>query len=275
MSRHETNTAWREPLGFRPNIITFHKLSPRFSYSWTNFSPRRFGKLLERLYEAGFTSASLDDILTYAAPRRFAITFDDGYERLRYYLPRLMEQYGLRPTIFIPTYYIGKPNSWDYSYHLRPEPHLRAEDIREFARLGVEFGSHGHRHHALTHVEDDEFESELIESKAILEDLLGREVRTIAYPFGKADEKVFELAARAGYRYGFTTVFPSESDCRLGIGRYTVYGYDSQLAVIQKLNRGPLHKLERAKAGLASGLARGTIALQKLKRRGRRDQAGS
>jgi peptidoglycan/xylan/chitin deacetylase (PgdA/CDA1 family) len=266
MFRDEALTARRRPRTFCPNIIAFHKLSPRLSFGSTNYSPRRFWKLINRLTAAGYVSSDLTDVLQNYDGRKIAVTFDDGYRHLQSYLPAMMEDFGFRPTVFVPSRYIGKVNSWDYSCRLRPEAHLSAQDIRDLAGLGVEFGSHGCRHLDLTGLGDRELELELRESKAALGDILGREVTAVSYPFGKYDERVTQAAAAGGYRYGFTMSFPDPNDSPLALGRYAVYGYDSQLAVLLKLNRGFLYGLEKAKAKLTNRLADGTIILNKLRR---------
>jgi peptidoglycan/xylan/chitin deacetylase (PgdA/CDA1 family) len=47
---------------------------------------------------------------------------------------------------------------------------------------------------------------ELVTSRLILEDRLGRAVDSIAYPYGPADGAIERLSATAGYDYGYTTL---------------------------------------------------------------------
>jgi len=94
---------------------------------------------------------------------------------------------------------------------------------------GLTVGSHAHSHHKLATLDDESQRNELIGSKQILEDRLGREVATLAYPYGWPGTYTTltkMLAAEAGYRLAFTsregvnrpgTLDPYEIS-RLGVG---------------------------------------------------------
>jgi peptidoglycan/xylan/chitin deacetylase (PgdA/CDA1 family) len=70
-------------------------------------------------------------------------------------------------------------------------------------------GSHGHGHRKLAGLDVDSQRRELVESKQILEDRLGREVAALAYPYGWPGTYTAEtktLAAEAGYRAAFAAL---------------------------------------------------------------------
>ena len=87
---------------------------------------------------------------------------------------------------------------------------LTLDELRDLAsRPGVEIGAHTLSHPSLALLPAVEQERELAVAKARLEDLLGRPVTLLAYPFGKpgdVSEETERLARRAGYRAAFTTV---------------------------------------------------------------------
>jgi peptidoglycan/xylan/chitin deacetylase (PgdA/CDA1 family) len=60
---------------------------------------------------------------------------------------------------------------------------------------------------------------ELVRSRAALEDELGREVISLAYPSGSADGAVAYLAGAAGYEFAYTTepwrAYPDSDRLRL------------------------------------------------------------
>ncbi len=250
-----------------PVILAFHKLTPRVSYGVTNYSPKRFDKLLESLLSVGYQPCPLDDILTHNhSVKKFAVTFDDGYQHLCRYLPPMMETYGIIPTVFIPTGYIGKRNTWDYSSFIKPEYHLNKTEIQNLASLGVKFGTHSHRHIDLTGCPHTVCEKEILRSKVVLEDILSVPVTTISYPFGRYSDTVLRIAAEVGYQYGFTMRFPHLTDSRLTLGRFAVYSYDTRFAIFQKITRGPLYPLEKLKATVTNKLSGGTLLLNRLTR---------
>jgi peptidoglycan/xylan/chitin deacetylase (PgdA/CDA1 family) len=246
-------------------VLAFHKLLDRFSYGSTNYSPRRFVRLIERLVKAGFCLNASDQA---SSDKRLLFTFDDGYEHLADVLPPLMDKFALRPVIFVPTANIGKDNAWDYSHWFQSTPHLDRSQIQELSKLGAMFGSHGHSHRSLTGVGDGALKDELERSKAMLEDICGIEVTSLSYPFGKVDQRVRETAAEVGYRFGYTMKFPSRSDSPLARGRFAVYGFDSSFTILQRLNRGPLYPIEKAKAAFVNFLSGGTVLLHRISGRG-------
>ncbi|MBK7141387.1 MAG: polysaccharide deacetylase family protein [bacterium] len=234
-----------------PAVLVFHKLQASFSFGATNYSPKRFAKLLHRLNSNG---------------TRFTVTFDDGYQHLANNLPALMDRYQFHPTIFVPTGWIGKPNSWDYSHWFRREPHLERREIRELANIGVIFGSHGHSHVDLTAASERKLKMELRQSREILSDLAAREITAISYPFGRHNEMVLEAAEWAGYTAGYTMTLPMSSDHVLSQGRIPVYGYDTMLTIRNKMGQGVWHRIEALKVSITNQLSGGTILLNRMRR---------
>lgn len=82
-------------------------------------------------------------------------------------------------------------------------PHLTADDLVELDRSGVSIGSHSLTHPCLDRCVDDDLRDELSESRDVLQEILGRPVRSLAYPNGSVDRRVVSAAGGAGYRIGF------------------------------------------------------------------------
>lgn len=247
-----------------PNILVFHKVSPDFSFGSTNYSPKRFERLLEIIVSAGYSFVSLTDALKTNDSLCLGISFDDGYKHLIISLPALIKKYALKPVIFMPTDLIGAENSWDYSSRFKSEPHLNQEEIKQLADLGVEFGSHGASHTDLCELSGEDLKTELERSKSTLASITSQPVEYISYPFGRHDNSVTVAAARAGFKAGFTMSFPRNSDSSMAIGRKAIYGFDTPFAVLQKLGHGPLSDVERFKAALTNRLSAGNKLYQKL-----------
>ncbi len=251
-----------------PNIqiLAFHKLSSKFTYGVTNYTPNRFDKLLQQLKNNYFTFTSIDN-LKETENKKLIISFDDGYAHLKDVLTPLIGKYNFKPVIFIPTAFIGKNNNWDYSSIIQNDPHMSVPEIRELSGLGVTFGSHGHSHNDLTGMNKSEIAEELKKSKAILEDITGEEVNSISYPFGRTSKLVCDIAEELGYKFGVTMKFPDANDTSLKLGRVPVYSYDMPFNIMQKINRGALYKLEKSKASFTNFLSGGTVIFNKLFKR--------
>jgi peptidoglycan/xylan/chitin deacetylase (PgdA/CDA1 family) len=245
--------------------LLFHKSIGRFSYGSTNFSPQRLERLLGWLSQSAYNFVSLERP-AHKDVSSLGITFDDGYEHLVDILPPLIDTYGIKPIIFVPTAFIGKPADWDYSYRFCKVSHLERRSIRSLSDLGVEFGSHGHTHTALTSLSSRKLEIELRQSRDILSDITGKPVRSIGYPFGRFNQEILDLAAEFGLIYGFTSKYPSSSDTPSTLGRISIYGYDTHLSVGMKLGSSPFHSLERLKTQITNQMSGGTVLLNRIRR---------
>ncbi len=117
-----------------------------------------------------------------------AITFDDGYEDNYLEALPIMEKYGMRATVFVIVANVGQPGylSWD--------------ELRDMQTRGMGIGSHTLSHTALPEVTITERQREVIDSKAILEQELGRPVDFLSYPYGKFDQATIGVLRQANYR---------------------------------------------------------------------------
>ncbi len=246
------------------NVLVFHKLTDSVSFGSTNYSPKRMCKLLTSLTDNGYQFVSVSELMSNNDSGKIAITFDDGYAHLAAALPPLIDRFKIRPTIFVPTSYVGKSNSWDYSSFFKSEPHLSRQQIEYLSEIGVDFGSHGHRHLELSSLSNIDLQTELEQSKMQLEEIINKPVDTMSFPFGKTNPKILAAAARAGYKLSFTMAFPDKSDTKLALGRIPVYFFDSPESMGQKLDRTGMYPFHKALCRSATAMSIGTILLNKF-----------
>ena len=76
---------------------------------------------------------------------------------------------------------------------------LSKEDVLALSKQQVEFGSHSHTHSILTTIPTPQIEYELSHSKQILEHIINKEVKIIAYPNGKYNHEIEAIAESLGY----------------------------------------------------------------------------
>ncbi len=140
------------------------------------------------------------------------ITFDDAFSNLLDHALPALSEYHAPAVIYVPTGYLGKSNYWDYG--LAPaQPLMRimsAADVKEVRSLGIEIGSHSWSHIRLRGLDASTLQHEIGGSKTMLEDLLGEQIRTFAYPHGGRndfDERATDAVKEAGYRSAMTTLF--------------------------------------------------------------------
>ena len=139
--------------------------------------------------------------------RAVCLTFDDGYASVVETAWPILRERGLPATLFVVSGYLSGDGrfAWD-----RAEPHhdrhrlARADELLAAAGEGLDIGSHTVTHPWLPGLDLDEVKRELVESRAAIEDLLGRQVDSLAYPTGCWSPAVRAVAAEAGYRIGIT-----------------------------------------------------------------------
>jgi peptidoglycan/xylan/chitin deacetylase (PgdA/CDA1 family) len=160
--------------------------------------------LLRRGYE--FVIASeLGRRLRQGVPLRSTcvLTLDDGSLDNLTVLPGLLEELNVPATVFACPGLLGRPHPW-----LAPEAGIRLMDIDELRTLSshelVEIGSHTNEHTDLEHAGAEDAYRELSSSKAALEEMLGKEVETFAYPYCRYSPACPGAAERAGYLCAFT-----------------------------------------------------------------------
>jgi peptidoglycan/xylan/chitin deacetylase (PgdA/CDA1 family) len=71
--------------------------------------------------------------------------------------------------------------------------------LHELEAQGVEIGAHSHSHPQLDTLPSAALRDEMVRPKELLEDALGHEVRSVAYPHGYNGPRVRRAARRAGY----------------------------------------------------------------------------
>lgn len=131
--------------------------------------------------------------------RPVVLTFDDGYaDFFTHALPTLRE-FNFTATLYITTGYIGSTSRW-----LRPEGEtsrlmLTWDQIAEISTGGIECGAHTHSHPQLDTLPLLTARNEIVKSKEFLEQHLGQEVTSFAYPFGYYSAAVRQQVCQAGF----------------------------------------------------------------------------
>jgi peptidoglycan/xylan/chitin deacetylase (PgdA/CDA1 family) len=133
-------------------------------------------------------------------------SFDDAFRSAAAVFPAL-EQLGVRVQIFVCTGYAGDGRPLTIPELAGDDPKqlvtMAWDELRAHAERGVGIGSHGVSHAHLARLSDDELRRELTDSKAALEDELGRPCRELAYPYGEHDERVRRFTRAAGYERAY------------------------------------------------------------------------
>lgn len=162
-------------------IVTYHRFGSGSRDPWC-VAPEDFEAQMRWLAEERL-AVSLDDVLAFArgektlADGSVLVTMDDGFSSVGTVAAPIMQRHGIPAVAYVTTSLVG----------LDPpggERYLRWDEIARLPEAGVTVGSHAHTHRSLARLGEDEMRDEALRSKALLEQCLGRPVRSFAYPFG-------------------------------------------------------------------------------------------
>ncbi len=184
-----------EAYGKKIPILTYHGVDDNV---WGNSSlfvrPGNFENQMQYLYENGYKTLFLSEIGQAAYyDKPVIITFDDGYLDMYTIAYPIMKARNIKSNMFIITDWL------DGSVYMNPSM------VKELSDSGlVEIGSHTVSHVHLNTLSYEEQEYQLKTSKEYLENLIGKEVNTIAYPYGQRNIDTLNIA-RNYYRFAVTT----------------------------------------------------------------------
>jgi len=188
-------------------VFFYHRIADDRATPWTT-SHGSFARQVRWLAEH-FDLVSLEEarrrIQSGSSARpSVSITFDDGYaENCREAIPLLIRE-RIPCTYFVTVGNVvrGEPFTHDLALGHRFAPN-NLEQLRAMADAGVEIGLHGYAHADLGRVNDPgELERQLVTTRHLLEQLLGRTLRYFAFPFGQymnLSSRAFHVAREAGY----------------------------------------------------------------------------
>jgi peptidoglycan/xylan/chitin deacetylase (PgdA/CDA1 family) len=164
------------------------------------------------------------------------LTFDDGCERFYDITFPVLESFGFPSAIYPVANYLGKRATWG-NVRTRELRILSKNQLVELAGLQVEIGAHTMDHVKLTTVSEDDAIAQVLESKNILEQLTGREIRSFAYPHGAYTEETIDIVKEAGFSNALTCVSRAAgaAESMYEIPRKYITYYDDLNAFKQKL----------------------------------------
>jgi peptidoglycan/xylan/chitin deacetylase (PgdA/CDA1 family) len=191
-------------------VLVYHEVStrrPSSGFSRYSITPDRLEEHLATLVSGGFRLRSISDLSVSDDEPQVAVTFDDGYASFCDSALPILNRFKARSTLYVPTAYVGMRASWLRGPE-RDLPIASWQTLRDLADEPVEVGSHGHYHDALDSLPDAAVRENLHRSRSLLQDSLGTQIKSLAYPFGYNDRNVrhaaqdvgFATAVQVGYR---------------------------------------------------------------------------
>ena len=190
-------------------ILSYHRIGepwPGGWETWYHVPAAAFESHLRHLSDAGWDVIDCDRFVRglerpETLPRRAAlITFDDAYRSTVTVALPLLERHACAGVVFVPTDYVGGTNRFDANTDHPTEPICSWDDLHELERRGVSVQSHGASHSAFSELTPEQIETELTDSKRVLEERLAKQVTLFAFPYGDSgtDREPIDAALRLG-----------------------------------------------------------------------------
>lgn len=186
-------------------ILVYHRVLPAVAYDPSDMiiSFKKFVAQVSELSKK-YPIISLNEAVKQINEKvshqdiQIILTFDDGYrDSYEIVFPYLCKK-NIPATLFLSTDYIEKGNGC-----LSKDNFITWEQAREMNQKGMEMGSHGLSHHSLTQMAYARAVAEIRESKALIEQNLGRQCHHFAFPFGSKNDfsnLLIEEVKKAGYQ---------------------------------------------------------------------------
>ncbi|MFK9092855.1 polysaccharide deacetylase family protein [Bacillus salipaludis] len=179
-------------------ILVYHSIAEYNGHGSKELfvTPENFEKQMNYLRDHGFTLLTFERWQDWKKVNKpIFITFDDGYKNnlnaLAIFQKLQSGRFMPTGTVFVISDFIGRSNR------------LSISDLKRMKDSGlVSIQSHTATHPDLTKVEN--LKSELMESKEKIQQITGKPVIALSYPYGNTNEKVV-TEAKKYYLYGLTT----------------------------------------------------------------------
>jgi peptidoglycan/xylan/chitin deacetylase (PgdA/CDA1 family) len=190
-----------------PLVLMYHSIGPCDDDPYqVTVSPRRFAAQLALLSRLGLRGCSMRELLADPGPRKVGLTFDDGYRDFATTALPLLAGHGCTATVYALAGRLGGDNGFEAGGPRKPL--LTAAELRSVAAAGMEIGSHGLLHQHLPQLPEQDLTSEVVDSRAVLEDRLQVPVTGFCHPYGDCGPREVEAVRTAGYSYAVAVGAP-------------------------------------------------------------------
>ena len=198
-------------------ILMYHSISDSAGSAFRDFTvpPALFQEQMDYLYTNDFATLTVTEFATaiiehHPLPeRRVVLTFDDGFVDFYTNVLPVLEQFGCRATLYIPTAYVGMTSRWMDLIGEGNRPILDWDTLRQLPS-SIECGAHSHTHPQLDILGLAAVREEIFLSKQLLEAHLQHPILSFCYPHGFSSRSVRRLVKEAGFMAACAGLMPTD-----------------------------------------------------------------
>lgn len=205
-------TSFAETLTPEPgaSILLYHRFRPTAS-TFTTVTNESFENQIVWLKERGFHFVKLSTLVDAVREGReppaksIAITVDDGHFTQYTHMFPILQKHHVPATLFIYTDGIAE-NDVPYAMSWNQLKEMQASGLIDIQAHSLSHPNFQEKRNSMSPEAFYQFAmTELVKSKAILEDRLGQKISYFAWPYGAFDRSLAKLAEKAGYEAAFGT----------------------------------------------------------------------
>jgi len=170
------------------NILVLHSIVQDQPREWADVKLDRLTELLTTIQKNHLSITRIDH-WQETGLGQVALSFDDGHVSDYDIVLPLLQAHDATATFFITSNFVGR------------EGYLSWTQVKRLHEAGMEIGSHSLSHPYSTTISQEELMIEMQQSKFQIEQKIGAEVRSFAYPYGDYSQRTHQTAIAAGYKY--------------------------------------------------------------------------
>lgn len=189
-------------------ILVYHNFNPTKPGSM-NLKPEVVESQIKWLKDNGFTIIPLKEAVEYLQgkrdslpPKSIVITNDDGWQSTYTYLYPIVKKYNIPVTLFI------YPETISHGKNAMTWEELKT--LQDTGLFDIQDHTYSHPNFKIAKrkMSSAAYEkfvtNELVNSKKILEDKMGKKITLLAWPFGIYNPELEKAASNAGYEMAFS-----------------------------------------------------------------------
>lgn len=174
-------------------ILYYHEVVQKGEgAAYQKIEEEKFEAQMRYLQEKGYYTAFFSELDKPLPDKTVIVSFDDGFLSVYERAVPIMEKYGVKGNVYLPTAYIGKD-----------EHFMTWEMIKDLTQRGnFEMQAHTHNHVDIRTLDEKKMQEEVQTSNAYFEKELDYIPNAICLPFGTYDKQSLKLLKRSGgYKY--------------------------------------------------------------------------
>jgi len=220
-------------VGFKNNnykCLLYHSIG--FEYNTDklniyNVSKTRFLEQMKIIKNANFKLSNDIKSNLKINKNRLSLTFDDGFLSIYTNALDILSDLKIPFIIFVSPELIKSNNNI----------YMNEEQIKKISSSELcTIGSHGYEHKDFTSYGLENLINIQKKSKFYLEDLIGKEINLLSYPYGKYNQKIDECMKKINFKYTFTSKFGSNEANVKTLNRVDIWSLDDNNVFKKKLN---------------------------------------